>query len=115
MTQQCLLLDLIDDAELIETYRQWHRPGGIPPAVAAAIRAAGIEEMELFHRDDRLVMIIRTTPDFDPQAKAASDAANPAVVSWETLMSRFQKPLRSAGPGEKWLPAERIFALSEQP
>lgn len=114
MTVHCLFLDLVDDAELIAAYRHWHRPGGIPAEIAAAIRAAGIEEMEIFQRDDRMVMIMRTLPSFDPAAKAAADRANPAVVAWENLMSRFQKPLPSAGPGEKWLPATRIFALSEQ-
>ncbi|MDB5438386.1 MAG: L-rhamnose mutarotase [Caulobacteraceae bacterium] len=114
MATHCLFLDLVDDAELIAAYRHWHRPGGIPEEVAAAIRAAGIEEMEIFQRDDRLVMIMRTAPGFDPAAKAAADAANPAVVAWERLMDRFQKPLPSARHGEKWLSATRIFALSEQ-
>lgn len=114
MAVHCLFLDLVDDAELIAQYRHWHRPGGIPSAIAAAIRAAGIEEMEIYQRDDRMVMIMRTGPAFDPAAKAAADAADPAVVAWESLMSRFQKPLPSARPGEKWLPGERIFALSEQ-
>lgn len=114
MSLHCLFLDLVDDAELIAAYRHWHRPAGIPAEVAAAIRAAGIEEMEIFQRDDRMVMLMHTTPDFDPAAKAAADAANPAVVAWERLMDQFQKPLPSARPGEKWLPATRIFALSEQ-
>jgi L-rhamnose mutarotase len=103
MTLHCLFLDLVDDAELISAYRDWHRPGGLPARVVAAIR-----------RDDRMVMIMRTGAGFDPAAKAAADAADPAVVAWEAMMSRFQKPLPSAGPGEKWLPGEQIFALSEQ-
>src|ERR1700712_2205832 len=114
MTVHCLFLDLVDDAELIAAYRHWHRPGGVPAAIAASIRAAGIEEMEIFQRDDRMVMIMRTGPSFDPVAKAAADAGNPEVVAWETLMSKFQKPLPSARPGEKWLAGTRIFALSEQ-
>jgi len=115
MTLHVLFLDLVDDAELIAEYRHWHRPGGIPSEIAAAIRAAGVEEMEIFQRDDRMVMLMRTGPGFDPAAKAAADAADPATMAWERLMSRFQKPLASAKSGEKWLPAERIFALSQQP
>jgi hypothetical protein len=30
-------------------------------------------------------------------------------------MWEFQKPLPGAAPGAKWLPAARIYALSEQP
>jgi L-rhamnose mutarotase len=108
----CLFLDLHDDAALIAAYRDRHR--AVPPAVLASIRAAGIEAMDIYQRDDRLVMMMRTGPDFDPEAKAAADASDPAVVAWEAAMSRLQRPLPSAQPGEKWLPAERIFALDEQ-
>lgn len=111
----CLLLDLKQDAALIEEYRRWHRPGAVPAAVVASIRSSGIEEMEIYQRGDRLVMMMKTGPDFDPAAKAAADAADPEIVAWETLMSRLQQPLPDAAAGEKWLPAERIFALSDQP
>jgi L-rhamnose mutarotase len=110
---QCLLLDLQADAALIQAYRDRHR--AVPPAVLASIRAAGIEAMDIYQLDDRLVMMMRTGPNFDPAAKAAADAGDPAVVAWEAAMARLQRPLPSARPGEKWLLAERIFALDEQP
>ena len=111
----CLLLDLERDAALIETYRRWHRPGAVPATVTAAIRASGVEAMDIYQRGDRLVMMMKTRPDFDPAAKAAADAGDPEIVAWETLMATMQRPLPDAAPGEKWLQAERIFALSEQP
>lgn len=111
----CLLLDLKHDAVLIEAYRQWHRPGAVPSVVLASIRASGVEEMQIYQRGDRLVMMMKTGPGFDPAAKAAADAADPEIVAWETLMAQMQQPLPGSAPGEKWLPAERIFALSDQP
>jgi L-rhamnose mutarotase len=111
----CLLLDLKDDAALIEAYRQWHRPGAVPATVVAAIRASGVEAMEIYQRGDRLVMMMKTGPRFDPTAKAAADAADPEIVAWEQLMSTMQQPLPGAAATDKWLPAERIFALAEQP
>ncbi|HEX7759947.1 MAG TPA: L-rhamnose mutarotase [Caulobacteraceae bacterium] len=114
MARHVLLLDLNDDPQAIAAYRRWHAPGGPPAAVIASIRAAGIEAMEIHLSGDRLVMLIEAGPDFSFAAKAAADAANPDVQDWEALMSRFQKPVPWAGPGEKWVRAERIFALSEQ-
>ena len=113
--RQVLLLDLKDDPDLIARYEAWHAAGAVPAPVTAAIRVAGIESMEIYRSGNRLVMVMETGPDFDPAAKAAADVANPEVVAWEELMSRFQQPLPWAGEGEKWLPAERIYALEEQP
>ncbi|MFZ5793840.1 MAG: L-rhamnose mutarotase [Sphingomonas sp.] len=110
-----LLLDLQDDAELIAAYRHWHRPGGPPAAVTRAIRAGGVAALDIWHVGDRLVMVMETTPDFDPVANAAREAADPAVGAWDVLMDRFQRRLPFAADGEKWVAAERIYSLDEQP
>ena len=114
MTRRVLILDLKDDAELIAAYEAYHRPGGVPEAILHSIRASGIEEMQIFRSGNRLVMLMETGPGFDPQAKAAADAADPAVIAWEELMDRYQQRLPWAPAGVKWLEADRIFALSEQ-
>ena len=71
--------------------------------------------MEIWQAGDRLVMIMETGPTFDPDAKAASDAADPEVQAWETLMDRFQRRLPFAPDGVKWVAAEQIYALRDQP
>lgn len=109
------ILDLADDPDLIAAYVDWHRPGGPPAAVNAAIRASGIEQMEIFLSGNRLVMIIDAGPDFDPDARAGADADNPDVLAWERLMDQFQRPLPWAGAGEKWVPAASIYRLTDQP
>ena len=38
-------------------------------------------------------------------------AVNPDVQAWEDLMWRFQKPLKEAKEGEKWLLMNKIFQL----
>jgi len=114
MTRRVLILDLKDEPELIAAYEAHHAPGAVPDAIVRSIRAAGIEEMEIHRCGNRLVMLMETRPVFDPQAKAAADAADPAVVAWEELMDRYQQRLPWAPAGVKWLEADRIFALSEQ-
>ena len=115
MTRRVLILDLKDDPELIAAYEAYHRPGGAPGPIVRSIQASGIEEMEIFRCGNRLVMLMETGPGFDPQAKAAADAADPDVSAWEKLMDLYQQRLPWAPPGVKWLEAERIYALSEQP
>jgi L-rhamnose mutarotase len=114
VTRLVLILDLKDDAELIAAYEAYHRPGGVPEAILHNIRSSGIEEMEIFRSGNRLVMLMETGSGFEPQAKAAADAADPAVIAWEEMMDRYQQRLPWAAAGVKWLEADRIFALSEQ-
>ncbi|MGC6400905.1 L-rhamnose mutarotase [Sphingomonas sp. FW199] len=109
------ILDLADDPDLIAAYVGWHRPGGPPAAVTAAIRRSGILQMEIFLSGNRLVMIIDAGPDFDPAARSAADAGNPDVLAWERLMDGFQRPVPWAADGEKWVAAHSIFRLTDQP
>ena len=112
MSWQCLALDLRDDPALIAEYERWHRAEFIWPEVVDSIRAAGILDMQIFRTGNRLVMLMRAGPAFDPAAKAAADAASERVQAWETLMSTFQQPLPWAGDGQKWVPMQRIFDLA---
>jgi L-rhamnose mutarotase len=112
--QQVLLLDLKDDPAGIVEYERWHAAGNVPAAVTASIRRAGIRDMRIFRAGTRLVMLMETGPDYDPAAKAASDAADPDVVAWERLMDRFQQAIPGAIPGTKWTETTQIYALSAQ-
>ena len=110
-----LVLDLQDAPEAIAAYRHWHRPGGPPEAVTRAIRAGGVAALDIWQVGDRLVMLMETTQDFDPVANAARDAADSEVQAWEVLMDRFQRRLPFAREGEKWVEAEQIYSLDDQP
>lgn len=110
-----LLIDLVDDAQAIAQYEAWHASGALPPAIGASIRAADVTAMEIYRSGNRLVMLMETGLGFDPAAKAAGDAANPAVQIWEAQMDDIQRPLPWATPDAKWTEATRIFSLDEQP
>ena len=109
----CLALDLVDDADLIAEYEKRHRPENAWPEITASIAGAGIEEMEIYRIENRLFMIMEVNEDFSPEAKTKSDAENPKVQAWEELMWKFQQPLASAQPGEKWLLMKCIYRLSD--
>lgn len=109
--RQILICDLKDDPKLIEQYKAYHAAGNTWPEITESITSSGITNMEIFLAGNRLVMIMTTTDDFDPVAKALADTDNPKVREWEALMDTFQQRLPFASSGEKWVPAERIFKL----
>lgn len=113
-TRRCFAVDLHDDADQIARYRDWHRAGGPPAAVTAAIRADDVRELQIWLVGDRMFMILEQGDAYDPDAKLARDAANPDVQAWDALMRSFQKPLPFA-PDQTWVEMTRIYALSEQP
>jgi len=114
MTQRFVLaLDLVDDADLIAAYEDWHRPGHTPQPIIRSIREAGIDNMEIFRAGNRMVMIIDANDSFSLTAKAHADAANPEVQSWEARMKQFQRPIAAAGATGSWLPMDRVFRLTD--
>jgi L-rhamnose mutarotase len=112
MTRLFYALDLKEDPELIEEYDRWHQADRIWPDIVQSLRAAGIEEAEIFRTGNRLVLVLEVPTDFDPAAKAAADAADSRVQAWETLMWNYQQALPWARRGEKWIPMRRIFSLT---
>jgi len=107
-------LDLKNDPALIQEYERWHQADRIWPQIVQSLRAAGIEEAEIYRTGNRLVLILEVSPGFDAAAKAAADAANPHVQNWETLMWKYQQALALAQPGQKWVPMSRIFSLTDR-
>lgn len=109
MNKYCLALDLVDDPVLIKEYENWHIGGW--PEIKKSITDSGITDMEIYRTGNRLFMIIETDESFSFERKSEMDASNPKVQEWETLMSRFQKPLPWATDGEKWVLMNKIFQL----
>jgi L-rhamnose mutarotase len=113
MTRLVYALDLQNDPTLIEEYERWHQAGRIWPEIVQSLRAAGIDEAQIYRTGNRLVLIIDVSPEFDPAAKAAADAADARVQAWEALMWKYQQALPWAQPGQKWVPMSRIFSLTD--
>ena len=106
-------LDLRDEAAAIAEYENWHRPGAVWPEIVVSIRAAGIEDMEIFRTGNRLVMVMQVPDGYDAAGKQVADATNPRVQEWERLMDGYQQRLPWAKPGEKWVAMRAIFSLRE--
>ncbi|MGH9741385.1 MAG: L-rhamnose mutarotase [Candidatus Acidiferrum sp.] len=107
----CMTLDLKDDPKLIGDYKRYHEK--IWPEITQSIKAAGIEDMEIYQFGSRMFMVMEVNEGFSFDAKARADSENAKVREWEELMWKFQKPLPDAKPGEKWRLMERIFKLEK--
>mgnify|MGYP001199278974 CR=1 FL=1 len=105
----CFALDLKKDPLLINGYIEHHKK--VWPEILKQIKGTGVESMEIYRISDRLFMIMETNFDFSLSKKQKKDASDPKVQEWETLMSKYQKVLPCAKPGEKWVLMDQIFKL----
>lgn len=109
MKRFALTLDLKNDPQLIEQYKEHHR--AVWPEILESIKSSGILSMEIYHIETRLFMIIEASDDFSFEKKAQMDASNPKVQEWEALMDTYQQRLPFAKAGEKWVLMERVFRM----
>jgi len=109
MKRYCFALDLIDDENIIEKYKEHHK--NVWPEIIKSIKDSNIEELEIYLFANRLFMIMEVNDDFSFDKKAKMDNSNPKVQEWETLMWNFQQKLPFAKEGEKWVLMEEIFKL----
>lgn len=109
----CKTLELQNDAELIEAYKQVHAKGNAWPEITNGMREVGIVDMEIYITGTRLFMIMDTIPDFDHDKAMAELAKKPRQSEWEGYVSRFQKTSSEATADEKWQLMERIYKFGE--
>lgn len=110
MKRYVLTLDLKDDPALVAQYKAHHR--AVWPEVLASLRRVGVEAMDIYGLDRRLVMVLDTADDFDLKSSfARHSASDPRCAEWETLMKTFQEPPPGAEPGEVWALMEPVFHL----
>ena len=104
-------LEIKDDPELMAQYRYWHSEAHHWQEIREGIKAVGILEMEIYMRDNQLVMIVDAPADFNWQEAMDQLATLPRQAEWEAFVARFQGCSANARSDEKWHPAERIFHL----
>lgn len=111
MIRYCLALDLVDDANSITAYEEWHKK--VWPEIISSITSSGITQMQIYRAGNRLFMIMEVNERFCFEEKAKTDAGNEKVQEWEKLMWQFQQSLPFVQPGEKWVLMNRIFDLEQ--
>ncbi|MDP7627233.1 MAG: L-rhamnose mutarotase [SAR202 cluster bacterium] len=110
MKTYAMALDLIDDPEVIEEYKEHHRH--VWPEVKQGLEKIGITEMKIFLTGCRLFMFLRTEDEFDLEKDFQSYTdTSPRARMWDDLMRNFQQKIPSAKTGDWWVPMEEVFNL----
>jgi L-rhamnose mutarotase len=107
----CKVLKLQENKELIEKYKEIHKPENIWPVISKGIKEVGIIDMEIYIKDNMAFMIMDTVPDFDHDKAMKKLGSLPKQKEWEEYVSQFQNAGSKADTPEKWEIVERIFAL----
>ena len=109
-----LTLNLKDDAELIEKYKDYHRHPW--PEPLQGIREVGVLDMKIFLLGRRMFMYMTTTDEFDPEVDFPRYMElYPRAREWDDLMRTFQERVAEAREGEWWALMEKVFDLEEHP
>ena len=112
MKHYALTLNLKDDPQIIERYKQYHRHPW--PEPLQGLKEVGIEGMRIYLLGRRMFMHMTTTDDFDPARDFARYVErNPKAAEWDDLMRTFQERVPEAGEGEWWAFMECVFDLKD--
>lgn len=103
------ILDIVNDPDLIKKYCHCHSQEVFWPEIAEGQREVGILEMEIYRRENHLVMIVETVADFDWEKAMAKLATLPRQAEWEAFVAAYQGCDAHAKSDEKWQMTERIF------
>lgn len=107
------VMDLKDDSELIRRYREAHDKEHFWREIGKGIKQVGILEMEIYIKDNHLVMIVDAPLDFDWDSAMAKLATLPNQAEWEQHVAQFQNCSAEATSDEKWQMTERMFHIYE--
>lgn len=110
MKSYAQVLDLKDDPDVIEKYKEYHR--NVWPEVLESLRDVGIQKMKIFLLGNHLFMYYEAPDSFDPQRDFQSyTERNPKAKEWNDLMATFQRKVPGAAPDDWWTPMELVFDL----
>lgn len=104
-------LDLVDDKDLIDFYVDAHSPEKIWPEIVAGIKEVGITKMDIYKKDNRLVMVLEMPDELDYDEVFDKLSRLPRQQEWEEYVGRCQV----CNPGDtssgKWKIMSKIFSL----
>ena len=98
MKSFAMALNLKDDRQKIEEYKEYHR--AVWPEVLEGLRGIGISKMKIFLLGRRMFMYFEAGDDFDPRRDFQQYQVAERAREWETLMRGLQERVAEAGPDE---------------
>ncbi len=107
----CQILEITDNPQLIDLYKQYHSKENHWKEIRDGIRSVGILEMEMYIYGNKVFMIVETGLDFDWNEAMARLATLPRQAEWEEYVSALQGCDPNASSSQKWTQMERMFYL----
>ena len=111
MKRYCQILELPDDAALIEKYKEVH--ANVWPEIKAGIHEVGIIDMQIYIKGNMSFMIMDTTDDFDFVKDNARLMTLPRQREWEAYVAKFQGKDPNADSTDKWQLMDKAFGLND--
>lgn len=107
----CLALDLKNDPAIIAEYVKYHSPEHCWKVISEGIKKAGIEIMDIWQVDNRLVMICEMPVEVDFDEAWVKMGTFDKQTEWAALMSTFQQAL----PGHQleWVRMNKVYQNPE--
>jgi L-rhamnose mutarotase len=105
-----LTINLRDDPELIEKYKEYHR--NVWPETEQALKTVGITAMKIFLLGRSMFMYIETVDDFVVERDFLKYLEqDPKCREWDDLMRTFQEKVSEAKADEWWAMMEQVYEL----
>ena len=107
-----LTINLREDPQIIEKYKEYHR--SVWPEVEQALRKVGVTSMKIFLLGRRLFMYMETIDGFSvDQDFSQYLKQHPKCVEWDAHMRTYQEKLSEAREDEWWAMMEQVYELKE--
>ena len=112
MSRHVFTVNLKDEPDIVDAYVRHHRE--VWPEVQASLRAAGVEQMDIYLLGRRLVMVVEMGHGLDYRTAFRTHASSSTrVAEWERLMKTLQEPCAEARSGEWWAAMDPVFHLNQ--
>ena len=105
-----MALNLKDDPQTIEKYKEYHRH--VWPEVEDALKAIGITSMKIFLIGRKLFLYMETVDDFEIERDFPKYLErHPTCKEWDELMCTYQEKIPEAKEEEWWAMMEQVYEL----
>ncbi len=93
---------LLLEPDLIEEYKHVHAMGQAWPEITQNMKIVGVKDMEIYIKNDKVVLIMDAKPDFDLDEVGPKWQKLPREEEWQAYVAKFQKTDPESSIQEKW-------------
>ena len=97
-----MTLELEDNIELLNTYKEIHKPHKVWPQIIENMNTIGIKDMELYLYNNTAFLIMDTPSNYNEQKDGEKWAHLPKEKEWQEYVAKFQKVDSKSKAIEKW-------------